>query len=583
MSSGERHAATMARPVLTAQETRPSRAWGLLGGAHPGASLTGAAAGDVKPCRWPYLAALGSWVVYSVAAVWMTIGLQYEIGDAMARTADARYMLFSRDPHLAAIGMYWMPLPVIGQLPFMLVLSPLHQAVLAGPLATAFAGALSVLVLARICRALDLSRSVAIGFTMVFALNPIMIWTAGNGMSEEWSYLGLLIALLGYVRWCKNHRSLDLATLAGGLMIVMLVRYETLALAPLMGVAAALNDGVTLPRRPGFGGMWAYLKGRSPRWLRVFAMIVLPTFYTFGLWTLCQYVIERNPFYWVKQSEAVGKTGTGYVNLPSVLTLHNIIVFSVGTALVICPALCVVGPLLVLRRRFTHALQGLGILAGALLWPAIVAVGLIGRESTGTTRYFEPVIVFITVGGAWLAADLRVPSPKARRVVAALLVGVLAISAIWSTAGIDNARRSSQEAENYYAHELIHLEVKALPLKVQPVPMVDWRDLARDLDPELAHGGKVLIDASVDFEAFVFTKHPDRYIVDSDRDYLQILADPTGRFNYLVLSTDPSKLGPRQTAFLEIISDTTDGRWVKWRSYPVADVYRLMPNAAGPG
>src|SRR5690349_4617983 len=39
--------------------------------------------------------------------------------DSLSRTANAFYVLFSRDPHLAAVGFVWNPLPSLIQLPLL--------------------------------------------------------------------------------------------------------------------------------------------------------------------------------------------------------------------------------------------------------------------------------------------------------------------------------------------------------------------------------------------------------------------------------------------------------------------------------
>src|SRR5580704_6359069 len=231
--------------VLTTGSSRNDQAWKLPSGI----------GGDQKavPPRqkwhWPYGLALLAWAVYSAAAVWMTDTLHLEIGDSLARMSDARAMLFSRDPHIAAIGLYWMPLPTVGQLPFMLILSPLHHAQLSGPLACAFVGALTVLVVARICWVLELPTALAALFVGAYAFSPTSVYTNGNGMSEAWSYLGCAVAMLGYLRWSKRHQTMDLGVLAAGLSIVMFVRYEALLLTPIIAVIAALNDGRGPPSR----------------------------------------------------------------------------------------------------------------------------------------------------------------------------------------------------------------------------------------------------------------------------------------------------------------------------------------------
>src|SRR3982074_579514 len=50
------------------------------------------------------------------AATYLVFGVHVVIGDALSRVANAQYVLFSRDPHLAAIGFVWNPLPSLVEL-----------------------------------------------------------------------------------------------------------------------------------------------------------------------------------------------------------------------------------------------------------------------------------------------------------------------------------------------------------------------------------------------------------------------------------------------------------------------------------
>ena len=47
---------------------------------------------------------LASFATYMAGAVYMVFGLHAHISDALIRTANAYFVLFSRDPHLSAIG-----------------------------------------------------------------------------------------------------------------------------------------------------------------------------------------------------------------------------------------------------------------------------------------------------------------------------------------------------------------------------------------------------------------------------------------------------------------------------------------------
>ncbi len=66
--------------------------------------------------RWVVLGLCA--LVYLAVAVWFWRA-QLVPGDATSRIANAYYTLYSRDPHLAAIGFVWNPLPSLMLLPFL--------------------------------------------------------------------------------------------------------------------------------------------------------------------------------------------------------------------------------------------------------------------------------------------------------------------------------------------------------------------------------------------------------------------------------------------------------------------------------
>ena len=181
---------------------------------------------------WPFVLAVAAFGVYVAAGCFMLYSVHYAIGDALSRSADARAVLFSRDPHLAAWGFVWFPGPVVLELPFMAVVSPLNHAALAGPLSTATCGALTVLVIVRLLRRLGLSEPVVAGLTLTYCLNPIIIFYCGNGMSEASFYLAASVFMLGVVWWYQETSPLSLILMSMGLAASMAIREEALAFVP---------------------------------------------------------------------------------------------------------------------------------------------------------------------------------------------------------------------------------------------------------------------------------------------------------------------------------------------------------------
>ena len=58
---------------------------------------------------WPWALALVALGVYVALGYYLLYSVHYAIGDALVRSGDARAVLYSRDPHLAAWGFVWFP------------------------------------------------------------------------------------------------------------------------------------------------------------------------------------------------------------------------------------------------------------------------------------------------------------------------------------------------------------------------------------------------------------------------------------------------------------------------------------------
>jgi 4-amino-4-deoxy-L-arabinose transferase-like glycosyltransferase len=513
-----------------------------------------------RPERWPWALALGALVVYVATALWLLYAIDYHIGDALYRTANARFMLQSRDPHLAAVGFVWPPLPVLLQLPFMLVLGPLQHAVVAGPLSTACCGALTVPVIAAICRSLDLSRPLAITLTAAYALNPVTVFSAANGMSEAWFYLFTAVALLGLVRWTRRRKVLDLVVMAAGLASAMLVRYETLALVPVLALAAALQE----PRR---------------RWASVLLTVGLPALYAFGLWLFASLLIMRDPFFWLKAQTTVGHTPVGAPWLPDRITLASSLGYAARLTVGIGPGLVAMAPLLVLRRHWSSALAGLGLLCGGLLFPALIVAQLLRRVTWADPRYFEALVLFTTIAAAWLAAEWRPPSARLRWAFQGALVGLLVLGGVTATVTLSNPVTTQIEQEQHFFGWLLGRRVTPLR-EVSPMAIQGggWQRLVHDLDPRLTPESPVITDVSEAFPAVVFTRHPRLYVVSSDRDFEEILADPIGRVGYLIRPTS----GPLSGALDAVLASHNGGEWKLLGDYQVARVYQWIPSKSTP-
>src|SRR5690348_959004 len=59
----------------------------------------------------------GAALLYGLVGAYLVFVEHVIVGDAAARVAQAWYVIGSRDPHLAAIGFVWNPLPSVAAIP----------------------------------------------------------------------------------------------------------------------------------------------------------------------------------------------------------------------------------------------------------------------------------------------------------------------------------------------------------------------------------------------------------------------------------------------------------------------------------
>ena len=124
-----------------------------------------------------------------VLAGYLWVGVQLSlvyhsyIGDAVSREANAFYVFFSNDPHLAAIGFVWNPLTSISEMPLIL-LKGFWPALTADGFAASIMSALFMAgccyQLIRFMEDLGVGRVARWLLVACFALNPMIIYSGGT-------------------------------------------------------------------------------------------------------------------------------------------------------------------------------------------------------------------------------------------------------------------------------------------------------------------------------------------------------------------------------------------------------------------
>jgi len=222
--------------------------------------------------------------VFLVAAVGylgvaaLMAGHNIVFADAMSRVGNAYYVLFSRDPHLPAIGFVWNPLPslvLLPLLPFRFLAPWLVSNGIAGAVQSALTMAGTVSVLVACLRRLGVRRAPRVVVTVLFAVQPMILLYAGSGLSEPMLLLFLMVTTYCLVGWLQGGGAGSLVGAGLALGLAYLTRYEALAPA---AACAALVAVVSWWRASGPGRARLGVAANDT------VLVAGPFVFTFALW-----------------------------------------------------------------------------------------------------------------------------------------------------------------------------------------------------------------------------------------------------------------------------------------------------------
>jgi len=473
--------------------------------------------------------------------------------DALARTANASYVLFSRDPHLASIGFVWPVLPSVLQLPLLPLLHALGHPEFAGQIESALAGAGTLVVLCAILGRFGITGWTRLLWLGTAQLHPQFWYLSGSGLAEPLSTLFLMLAVLAFLSVTTD--VLAPAALGLSLAAAFFVRYEVLSTTASVA-AALLVQRWALPEaraamiarsHAGLTGALSRLVKQDWPTLEARLLTVLaPIGYAIVLWVLASWIIMGDPFYFKDSVFSLDKAPDVPINNGPAFPLHAQIHapllalgYAVWRLLEVNPTLLIVSiPALFLALRTgNRRLLGLLIIVfGTLVLPTYeVYKGTL----PGFMRYWSLTTPFALVIGAGLVdqlardgAGLRWARP-ARDAIALLLVlsiGTNLAALTWDRLnGLDEQLLGAQltgesrQARAVQAASFDYHERHDGPL------------VASLLDRYSAHG-LTLIDTETGFSPVLFARHPERLVIASDRDFHQILADPQRYLSYIVVT-----------------------------------------------
>jgi hypothetical protein len=516
-----------------------------------------------SPAATFFLACLA---VYVAVAWWVSAnGLTYALdgGDAVSRVEAANRVLFSNDPHLAAIGFVWGPLLEILLLP-LVALKPLWPALvtqsLAGDLLSAAFTAGATWQFFRLLREVGLGFRMTVVFTVALALDPLVLLHAADGMSEGWFLFFLISVARELNRWLRTGSPGALVACGMYLAVSYLARYETAAAA---AAAVAVVAIATVARSP---APWRQRVRDAA--LRA-CVVATPFALAFAGWAGVSWLITGTPLqqfggvYGNSQSLAArgivtpstwsGLLANAGQQLHSILGLEPFL-----------PLIVLMFAVLVVRRRDWAALGAPAVLAAVFIF---MTYAIVTREIIPLLRY---LIVEIPLALLLLATVLA-PAPqsvgtldsrerqrprdagageRARRagapaassgLVRGSVVGATCVALVLTiVAGLQTLQNPTADPEVAPVVQAL-LTRTALPPSAYPLT-VDAQ-ICSYLDARHLPAGSVLMDDFIGYPIQMLSTDPGQFVITSDRDFQQALVDPSAFHIEYVLIPPPIGLG----------------------------------------
>jgi hypothetical protein len=366
----------------------------------------------VRPRLEPWVIAAVFFGLYLAAGAVLVLHYNSIPADAMSRVANGTYVYRGADPHLAAVGFVWNPLPSILAIPLLLASDAwpalLSQA-FAGNILSAAVMALCVAVLNGLLRDLGLRRAPRLALTLLFGLTPMIVYYGANGMSEAYLLLAQVVAARALLSWARSgaHAWRKLVVAGTALGIGYFTRYETLV------TAAGAVAFVTLV---------AFVSASGPRAVRLRSaladscLIGLPAAAAFAAWAGLSWVTVGKPF--EQFSSSYGNSSQvvqrGLAGSPAPYSAEQFV--TAGLQVVTLePLLVIVGLLaagLLIKRRNPSLLVPFAIFLPVLAFQAFAAIS--GGTFGWWRFYIDAVPLTVILLGLLIAAHLRSARPGPR-------------------------------------------------------------------------------------------------------------------------------------------------------------------------
>ncbi|MGY5484843.1 glycosyltransferase family 39 protein [Paenibacillus sp. ALE2] len=448
------------------------------------------------------------------AGIYFSYVLGYMHTDALSRVANAFYVLYSRDPHLGAIGFIWNPLPSLLEM-VILLLYPIFPALasygLAAVILSATFSALTAMLLYRAGVRTGLSSRMSLLLALLYALNPFILLFGANGLSDSLYIYFIMMTVIEFALWLKDRMTASLIVSGLALAMAFWTRYEAVPLGVAMAVGVVL---AILFLHRNLGRRELALREKLHKVEATWLLLLLPVVFSGLLWIFFNYLIMGNAFYFLNSE---------YSNTAQSAELLNddkfVEIFSnplVALKFIASKTIWYSVPLFAILfiRLLSGRLFRWGTLIILLLFlsvPGLQFLLMMRQSSYGWFRYFMYVFP-ITV--AWLPYELSQLQGRWRRAA----FGLVSVSLLLTAGLLSYAltRPDIAPDENSFLTRRGN---------VNYVRQESDRKIAVWLDEHLPKS-TIMTDSASAYTMIVYSQYPKRFLITSDYAFNKALSYP---------------------------------------------------------
>lgn len=449
------------------------------------------------------------------AGYYFNIYVGYYHSDGISRVANAFYVLYSRNPHLGAIGFVWNPLPSMVDLVFLLLypwVPAMASKGIAGLLMSALFASLTVSVLTRAFIERGLSRWWAVIFPLLFALNPMIFLAGFNGLSDAPFIYFTILSILSFLNWIDTQELGDLAVASFAIATAFWCRYEAVPFGFSIIVASVIATMlISKTTKPDNEGRLHYNWSRAEGTL---AVIVTPLFYSVILWILLNAIIMHDPLNFLNGEYTNTAQIQGHLSDPVYAAmLHNplkAVIFAFKKVLVFSvPFLSILILRLLNRRIFKW--ETLILIGMIVSIPMLQIIMLMKGTSLGWLRYF---LYVLPVSFAWLPYELSKVKIKWQ-----IIIPLIAMLLNFGMLSYAITQPLIAPDENTFLQNSFGYHNQTYYDQKQDIEIAEYLD-------ENYPSSNILVDSFSAYLIILESKFPKRFYITSDFEFKDAISNP---------------------------------------------------------